>query len=142
MTGPGKCRNVVFPRCLVEINGQEPTGFITKQRVNPDNVPTLQMVKERFAGNVYKRLVWALTTFDARFVADSSNPLIITSGRVTFLSGFLVNPHQWIDVIPTTKQVPKELDLFLRRLVWMAGVTCCCGNRSCLRLLKILKRVS
>ena len=50
MTGPGKCRNVVFPGCLVEINGQEPAGFIAKQRINSDNVTTFQMVKERFAG--------------------------------------------------------------------------------------------
>jgi len=38
LTGPGKCSNIVFPRFLVEIDSQEPAGFIAKKELYPDNV--------------------------------------------------------------------------------------------------------
>ena len=80
-----KRSGIVLPRCLVKIGGQEETGFVLQDRINPHHettataVSTREMPADYFVSYGKKTLVGAFGTFDSRFFADSPYPLISAS---------------------------------------------------------------
>ena len=68
----------------------------------PGQMGANNVITERNEG-----LIWALTAFDLRLSADSSDPLIPTDRRVARFSAFRVLPSARKYLLPSAKQAPE-----------------------------------
>jgi len=79
-TGGKECRGVFRPARAVEVQGEEPAGFVGQQRVDPDHeLPTVlfvtlsaQMITNDGRSERQELTVWATPAFVAALVAVSA----------------------------------------------------------------------
>ena len=82
--GLAKGGDILCPGCLVEVDGQQPTGLVRQQGVHTDDVVAAEMIEDDLIVERQERLVRAFSALDSRLLADSANPLV--GARSTWLS--------------------------------------------------------
>jgi hypothetical protein len=110
--------NIPLPRLLVEIRREKPACLVRQHGIDASG--EIERVSGCFPGKmgandvVTERnecLIWALTAFDLRLSADSSDPLISTDGRVTRFSAFRILPSTRKYLLPPAEQAAEERNL-------------------------------
>jgi hypothetical protein len=115
----GRC--IFLPLRLVEVDGQEETRLIQKQRIDtrheglPRDIAAGQVPADDVVCHREKSTLRALGAFDARLLADATHPFVRARGRVSRLAGLLALEPARVDVFSTSKQRSKERDLRLGR---------------------------
>src|SRR5690606_11432502 len=84
-------------------------------RIEANHVTALEVVAHDLVGHGKKGLVGAFTTFHARLLADSGEPLIPAGRGIALGSGPRVSPVSRKDVAATPEEGPKQVDLLLVR---------------------------
>jgi hypothetical protein len=83
-----------------------------------------QMPSNHIIGNRKETPVGTIRTFDPRFLADTANPFVGASRRITGLASFPALEAKGINVRPSAKQRPKQADLYGgRRIVCYHAAT-------------------
>ena len=108
----------MFPRtrlylpagCFVKIGGQEETSFAPKHRVDAHyEFPTVVVMAAKMPSNYFvgygkKTLVRTFGAFDSRFLANSPDPLIAASWRVTSPTCLTALEALRINILSSPKQ--------------------------------------
>jgi hypothetical protein len=102
-TGLGEGGHVVGPRRLIEVRCQEPTRFIGQERVDPDNMTSLKVIKDDLVLDREEGLVRTLTALHSRLLANAPNPLVPARGCVSLAAGPGVRPEPRVDVVAASK---------------------------------------
>src|SRR5262245_49040291 len=117
----GAC--VLLPTLPVEIDGQEITGLVLEHGINPDNevavliVPARKMPANHFVADRKEAPVWAIGTLNSWLLAQTPNPFVCASRRVTRLPGFSALETPRVNIGSPTKERAKESDLGRRRRI-------------------------
>lgn len=116
-TGVKKGRSVFAPAGLVEVDGEEEAGFVPKQRVDAGDeglslgVATRQVPANDVVSDRKEPTVGTFSAFDARLLADATNPLVGTGGRVTGSARFSALKSPGVHVVAASEQRPEQGDL-------------------------------
>ena len=102
-------RHVFPPGVLVEIYGEEPTGLVGQEWVDPDHVPALQVIGDGTVGERGVGLVGAFAALDLPHVADARLPEVRADRGIALLAG-LAFPSPRVDVFPAAEEAPEEPD--------------------------------
>ena len=120
-TGFKKCRGILAPAALVEIDSQEKAGLVLKQRVDAGDerlslgVATRQVPANDVVCDRKEPTVGTFSAFDARLLAEASNPLVGTCGRVPRPASRAALESPRVHVVAASEERPKKGDLHLRR---------------------------
>jgi hypothetical protein len=110
---------IVLPCCFVKIGGEKKTGFIPKHRIDAHHefptvvVLTAEMPTNYFVGYRKKTLVRTVGALDSRFLANSPDPLIAASWRVTSSACLTAFEALRINILSSTKQRAEESNFSL-----------------------------
>ena len=120
-TGRQKDGNVAVPGLLVEVDGQEPAGFVGQHGVHAAGevasvrTPAPEVAVDDFGGHRYECLVRALPALYPGLVADSGRPLVGAGGGVAGPAAPYIAPPLRKHVLTAAKQRLKQSDLLGRR---------------------------
>src|SRR5262249_21357674 len=109
---------VLSPSPLIEVDGQEKTGFVLKHRINAHDkilaviVVAQEMAPDRIVRNREKSLVWAITTFDPRLLTYSPHPFISANRLLAGHSGLTAFKSAGIDILAAAEERSEESDFF------------------------------
>jgi hypothetical protein len=111
--------HVLTPVLLVQIDGQEPAGFIEQHRVNSGDkgmsqrILSREMPPDNLVGDGQEPLMPALAALDFRLFTNATNPFVAASRLVTRPAGLSAFEPAGIDIFASAKQGAKQADLFL-----------------------------
>ena len=66
-----KRRDVVRPRLLVEVDGEQPAAAVFEHRIDADHVAPLEMIEDRLVTHRDEGLVRTVPALDARLLAHA-----------------------------------------------------------------------
>ncbi len=108
-------QDVLRPSALVEVDRQEPAGFVIEERVHSHDLPALQVCEHRRIVDRNEGLVRAFPALDLRKLADAPYELVRAGRRVPRLAGLPAHKARREDVYAATEEPPKQAD-FLPRI--------------------------
>ena len=106
-----KGRDVVTPGRLIDVNGEEPTGFVAQKGVAADDVSPLEVTEDHLVRDGGEGLMRALGATNTRHVAHSPNPFVSTGRGAALLPRPRIRPEPREHVRSSTKQAAEECDL-------------------------------
>ena len=112
LTGLREGGHVCGPRHLVKIRGEEPTGVIGQEWVDPDNVTPLKMVEDDLVLDREEGLVRTLAALHSRLLANAPDPLVPARRSVSLAASPGVRPEPGVDVAAASKAGTEQRDLF------------------------------
>jgi hypothetical protein len=116
-----KCLRVLSPTFLVEIDGQEKTGFVLKHRIDAHDeilaliILTREVPPDCLIGDGEKALMRTIATFDPGFLANTLNPFVAADRLIACLARLSAFKPAWIDVLAPTKESTEQGDFRFRR---------------------------
>ena len=105
-----KCGDIVFPSGFVEVCRHEPADVTGQQRVHADGVLARQMTEQGMIIQRQERLVRTFRAPSFRLTAETVDPFVSTSWRVTRLVRLGIFPPSREDVGTTTEVLPEDTD--------------------------------
>lgn len=100
----GEGAYIVRPCTLVEVDGEEPTGLISKKRIHAHHVTTGQVRDDGRIIDEHERLVRTRAALDFRKFANALDELVATGGRVSRLACSLAHEPRGEDILSTAEQ--------------------------------------
>ncbi len=104
-------RHIVRPARSVQVDRQQPAGLVDKERIDPYDLPALQVPEHLARAQGCERLVRTGAATHARLLAHSALPLVCAPRRITRPARRSVLPADGEHIVAPAEERTKQLNL-------------------------------